>query len=127
AREPMSIQNSARIVARLARAIAHAHERKVLHRDIKPGNVLLDRHGEPQLTDFGLARLTEVESDQTRTSEMSGTPSYMAPEQIQSGALTPATDVYGLGAVLYQLLTGCPPFLGKTTYETTRAILETEP
>src|SRR6202030_4449763 len=81
------------------------------------------------LTDFGLARLVETESTVTRTLEMLGTPSYMAPEQAvgNNAQLTSATDVYGLGAVLYQLLTGHPPFAGGTTYETVRLVLETEP
>src|SRR5262249_26528204 len=98
-------------------------------RDIKPGNILLDAKGEPHLTDFGLARLTETESTVTRTIETLGTPSYMAPEQAlgNTNQLTSATDVYGLGAVLYHLLTGHPPFAGGTTYDTIRLLLETEP
>src|SRR4029077_15426604 len=101
----------------------------ILHRDIKPGNILLDQKGEPHLTDFGLARLVETESTVTRTKEVFGTPSYMAPEQAagESRNLTSATDVYGLGAVVYQLLVGHPPFDGGTTYEPLRMLLETEP
>ena len=85
--------------------------------------------GEPHLTDFGLARLVETESTVTRTMEVLGTPSYMAPEQAvgNNSALTAATDVYALGAVLYQLLTGHPPFAGGTTYETIKLLLDTEP
>ena len=110
----------------------YAHEHGILHRDIKPGNILLDIQGEPHLTDFGLARLVESESTVTRTMEVLGTPSYMAPEQAAgnnpaTAGLTSATDVYGLGAVLYQLLTGHPPFAGGTTYETIKLLLETEP
>ena len=107
----------------------YAHEHGILHRDIKPGNILLDQSGEPHLTDFGLARLVETESTVTRTKEVLGTPSYMAPEQAvgETGKLTSATDVYGLGAVLYQLLTGQPPFAGGTTYETIRLLLDKEP
>ena len=107
----------------------YAHEHGILHRDIKPGNILLDTNGEPHLTDFGLARLVESESTVTRTLEVLGTPSYMAPEQAagNNAKLTSATDVYGLGAVLYQLLTGHPPFAGGTTYETIKLLLETEP
>ena len=107
----------------------YAHEHGILHRDIKPGNILLDKNGEPHLTDFGLARLVETESTVTRTKEVLGTPSYMAPEQAvgETAKLTSATDVYGLGAVLYQLLTGQPPFAGGTSYETVKLLLETEP
>jgi TolB-like protein/Tfp pilus assembly protein PilF/predicted Ser/Thr protein kinase len=128
-REPMSIRHAAQLIAKLARTVHYAHERGILHRDIKPGNVLLDAKGEPHLTDFGLARLVESESTVTRTLEVMGTPSYMAPEQAagNNAAITSATDVYGLGAVLYQLLTGHPPFAGGTTYETIRLLLNTEP
>jgi serine/threonine protein kinase/tetratricopeptide (TPR) repeat protein len=128
-REPMPIRRAAELVAKLARAVHYAHGRGILHRDIKPGNILLDAKGEPHLTDFGLARLTETESTVTRTIETLGTPSYMAPEQAlgHNNQLTHATDVYGLGAVLYHLLTGHPPFAGGTTYETIRLLLETEP
>ncbi|MGI8957005.1 MAG: protein kinase domain-containing protein, partial [Chthoniobacterales bacterium] len=127
--EPLPLRRVAEIVANLARTVHYAHERGILHRDIKPGNILLDAEGEPHLADFGLARLVETESTVTRTLEVLGTPSYMAPEQAagQNAQLTSATDVYGLGAVLYHLLTGHPPFAGGTTYETIRLVLETEP
>src|SRR5947199_1203183 len=127
--EPMPIRYGAELIAKLARTVHYAHEHGILHRDIKPGNVLLDTKGEPHLTDFGLARLVETESTVTRTMEVLGTPSYMAPEQAvgNSARLTSATDVYGLGAVLYQLLTGHPPFAGRTTFETVRLVLDTEP
>ena len=128
-RELLPIRRTAELIAKLARAVHYAHERGILHRDIKPGNILLDAKGEPHLTDFGLARLTETESTVTRTIETLGTPSYMAPEQAlgNTNQLTSATDVYGLGAVLYHLLTGHPPFAGGTTYDTIRLLLETEP
>jgi TolB-like protein/Tfp pilus assembly protein PilF/predicted Ser/Thr protein kinase len=128
-REPMPIRRAAELIAKLAHAVHYAHERGILHRDIKPGNILLDAKGEPHLTDFGLARLTEGESTVTRTIETLGTPSYMAPEQAlgNNNQLTSATDVYGLGAVLYHLLTAHPPFAGGTTYDTIRLLLETEP
>jgi serine/threonine protein kinase/tetratricopeptide (TPR) repeat protein len=128
-REAMPIRRAAELIAKLARTVHYAHEHGILHRDIKPGNVLLDAEGEPHLTDFGLARLVETESTVTRTTDVLGTPSYMAPEQAtgNNAALTRATDVYGLGAVLYQLLTGRPPFAGGTTYETVRLVLETDP
>jgi TolB-like protein/Tfp pilus assembly protein PilF len=113
----------------VARTVHYAHEHGILHRDIKPGNILLDAKGEPLLTDFGLARLVESESTITRTMEVMGTPSYMAPEQAvgNNAAVSSATDVYGLGAVLYQLLTGHPPFAGGTSYETIKLLLETDP
>src|SRR5881392_403440 len=127
--EPMPIRRAVELIAKVARTIHYAHERGILHRDIKPGNILLDAKGEPHLTDFGLARLVETESTVTRTMEVLGTPSYMAPEQAvgNNSAVSSATDVYGLGAVLYQLLTGHPPFAGGTTYETIRLVLDTDP
>jgi serine/threonine protein kinase len=128
-RAPISIRQAAELIAKVARTVHYAHEHGILHRDIKPGNILLDVKGEPLLTDFGLARLIEAESTVTRTLEVMGTPSYMAPEQAvgNNANLTSATDVYGLGAVLYQLLTGHPPFAGGTTYETIKLLLDTEP
>src|SRR5216117_326819 len=128
-REPMPIRRAVELIAKVARTVHYAHEHHILHRDIKPGNILLDQKGEPHLTDFGLARLVETESTITRTIEVLGTPSYMAPEQAvgNDAAITSATDVYGLGAVLYQLLTGHPPFAGGTTFETVRLVLDTEP
>jgi serine/threonine protein kinase/Tfp pilus assembly protein PilF len=128
-REPMSIRRAVELIAKVARTVHYAHEHGILHRDIKPGNILLDGEGEPHLTDFGLARLVETESTMTRTMEVLGTPSYMAPEQAvcNNAAVSSATDVYGLGAVFYQLLTGHPPFAGGTTYETIKLLLDTEP
>src|SRR6266481_5737143 len=127
--EPMPIRCAVELIAKVARTVHFAHEHGILHRDIKPGNILLDAKGEPHLTDFGLARLVETESTVTRTREVMGTPSYMAPEQAMgnNAAISSATDVYGLGAVLYQLLTGQPPFVGGTTYETIKLVLDTEP
>src|SRR3989475_4977337 len=128
-REPMPIRRAVELIVKLARTVHYAHEHNILHRDIKPGNILLDANGEPHLTDFGLARLVEAESTVTGTKEVLGTPSYMAPEQAvgNNAKLTRATDVYGLGAVFYQLLTGHPPFAGGTTFETIRLVLDTEP
>src|SRR6476661_1550984 len=128
-REAMPIRRAVEFVAKVARIVHYAHEHGILHRDIKPGNILLDAKGEPHLTDFGLARLVESESTVTRTLEVLGTPSYMAPEQAvgNHAQITGATDVYGLGAVLYHLLTGQPPFAGGTTYETIKLLLDTEP
>ncbi len=128
-REPMPIRGAVELIAKVARTVHYAHEHGILHRDIKPGNILLDKNGEPHLTDFGLARLLDAQSSVTRTIDVLGTPSYMAPEQAtgETTKLSKATDVYGLGAVLYQLLTGQPPFAGGTTYETIRLLRDTEP
>jgi len=128
-REPMSMRQAAELIAKVARTVHYAHEHGVLHRDIKPGNILLDAKGTPLLTDFGLAGLVETESTITRTLEVLGTPSYMAPEQGagEHGKVSTTTDVYGLGAVLYELLTAHPPFAGGTSYQTIRLLLDTEP
>jgi TolB-like protein/Tfp pilus assembly protein PilF/tRNA A-37 threonylcarbamoyl transferase component Bud32 len=126
-KQSIPIRHAAELVAKLARTVHYAHEHGILHRDIKPGNVLLDVQGEPHLTDFGLARLVESDSTVTRTTDCLGTPSYMAPEQTRGNKqVTRATDIYGLGAVLYQLLTGRPPFVGATSYEIVRLLLETD-
>src|SRR5437762_5041725 len=128
-RESMSTRQAAELIAKVARTVHFAHEHGILHRDIKPGNILLDAKGEPHLTDFGLARLVESESSVTQTLDVLGTPSYMAPEQAvgNNAAVSSVTDVYGIGAVLYQLLTGHPPFAGGTTYETIKLLEDTEP
>src|SRR5207245_8677581 len=128
-RTPMSIRQAVELIAKVAHTVHYAHEHGILHRDIKPGNILLDAKGEPHLTDFGLARLVKAESSVTQTLDVLGTPSYMTPEQAvgNNAAVSNVTDVYGLGAVFYQLLTGQPPFAGGTTYETIKLLLDTEP
>jgi serine/threonine protein kinase/Flp pilus assembly protein TadD len=128
-RQSISFRNAVELMAKVARTVHYAHEHGILHRDIKPGNILVDAKGEPHLTDFGLARLLETKSTVTHTMDLLGTPSYMAPEQAsgRNEQLTSATDVYGLGAVLYQLLTDHLPFAGGTTYETIKLLLDTEP
>src|SRR5262245_34279186 len=128
-RKPMPIRDAVELIAKVARTVHYAHEHGILHRDIKPGNILLDAKGKPHLTDFGLARLVESESSVTQTLDVLGTPSYMAPEQAMgnNAAISRVTDVYGLGAVLYQLLTGQPPFAGGATFETIKLLLDTEP
>jgi serine/threonine protein kinase/tetratricopeptide (TPR) repeat protein len=126
---PLAPRRAAELLAGAARAIHHAHERGILHRDLKPGNILLDEQGQPQVTDFGLAKLIEDESTVTNTMDVLGTPSYLSPEQAtgQAKSLTKACDIYGLGAVFYELLTGNPPFAGGTTMETLRLVIEKEP
>src|SRR6266513_3935766 len=128
-RDLIPIRRAVELIAKVARTVHYAHAHGILHRDIKPGNILLDAKGEAHLTDFGLARLVESESSVTHTLDVLGTPSYMAPEQAigNNAAVSSATDVYGLGAVLYQLLTGQPPVAGVTTYETIKLLLDTEP
>lgn len=128
-RGSISVRQAAELLAKVARIVHYAHEHGILHRDIKPGNILLDPGGEPHLTDFGLARLVEHGSTVTGSLEVMGTPCYMAPEQAvgNNAGLSTATDVYGLGAVLYELLTGQPPFAGATTYETIHLLLDSEP
>ena len=103
-----------RLIAKVSRAIAYAHGKGVLHRDLQPGNILLDEVGEPMVSDFGLAKWLNQNSDLTRTLETLGTPGYIAPEQTECPAaeLTSAADIYSLGAILFYLLTGRPPFVG---------------
>jgi tetratricopeptide (TPR) repeat protein len=122
-------RESARIVESLARAVHHAHDHGILHRDLKPANVLLTAEQTPKITDFGLAKFIEQESGPTRSEAVIGTPSYMAPEQAagDNKQVGPATDVYSLGAILYELLTGCPPFRGPSPLNTLELVRNRDP
>ncbi|HKI17803.1 MAG TPA: serine/threonine-protein kinase, partial [Isosphaeraceae bacterium] len=120
---------AARLMAAVTRAVHDAHQHGILHRDLKPSNILLDGDGQPHVSDFGLARRIGVESTLTGSGAILGSPPYMAPEQAAGrvSEITTATDVYGLGAILYALLTGRPPFRGETPLETLDQVRSTAP
>ncbi|GIW79352.1 MAG: hypothetical protein KatS3mg105_1159 [Gemmatales bacterium] len=126
---PLPTKKAARYVMQTARAIHYAHSRQILHRDLKPSNILLDANDEPHVADFGLAKKLGGDSGQTRTGAVLGTPSYMAPEQAagKTNELGPTTDVYGLGAVLYELITGKPLFRAHTPLDTIQQVIEQDP
>ena len=126
---PLSSREAARVLAAVARAIHFAHMRGVLHRDLKPSNILLDEHGEPHVTDFGLAKQLTEAVTVTKTGAVLGTPAYMAPEQAAGirGQLGPRSDVYSLGVILYHMLTGRPPFQAASPAEMVMLVLEQDP
>ncbi len=126
---PIPPRDAAAILAPICRAVHYAHERGVLHRDLKPSNILIDEEGRPHVSDFGLAKRVEDEEHLTLSGAVLGTPAYMSPEQAagKRGNLGPASDVYSLGTILYQMLTGHPPFRAASPVETVLLVLEQEP
>lgn len=125
---PLPAESAAEIVRKVALAVHYAHDRGIIHRDLKPPNILIDPNGEPKITDFGLAKLRDVQSVDERTGDIVGTPSYLSPEQAAGRVkeVGVAADVYGLGAILYACLTGRPPFQADSKFDTLLAVLEAE-
>jgi serine/threonine protein kinase len=125
---PLAGRDAAGLLEPVARAVQYAHDHDVVHRDIKPRNILLDTNGRPYVADFGLAKSLAAVQELTETKEVLGTPAYMSPEQARGAAgVDRRTDVYSLGATLYELLTGRPPFRAATPLETQRQVVENEP
>lgn len=127
--KPQPFREAAELIMILARAMHYAHEHGVVHRDLKPGNVLLTSTGVPKIADFGLAKQLECDSSQTKSGTLMGTPSYMAPEQARGDvhAIGPATDTYSLGAIFYELLTGRAPFVAAGVMDTVMRVIKEEP
>jgi serine/threonine protein kinase len=127
-RQPLPADEAARLIEAIARAVQAAHEVGIVHRDLKSSNILLDETG-PKVADFGLSRLVDTGGDRTPAGLMMGTPQYMSPEQARGDtqAISPATDVYGLGAILYELLAGKPPLVAASTVETLKLVCERKP
>jgi WD40 repeat protein/predicted Ser/Thr protein kinase len=120
---------AAALVEQLAHAVHYAHQRGIIHRDLKPSNILLTQDGTPKITDFGLAKRLEGGSEQTRTGDILGTPCYMAPEQAagRTKEIRPSADIYSLGVILYEILTGQPPFEGSSAFDTVYMVITEEP
>ncbi len=126
---PLPPEQAAHLLNAIAQAVEHLHQHGVIHRDLKPSNILLDEAGRPYVTDFGLVKMVASDNQRTNTGVIVGTPSYMSPEQAaaKSGRVGPLSDVYSLGAILYETLTGRPPFQEATPLDTLVQVLETEP
>src|SRR5262245_46469701 len=126
---PQPAQKAAALLATLAEAVQVAHKGGIVHRDLKPANILFSGDGTPKIADFGLARHFDEDPTLTQSGVRVGTPSYMAPEQVtgKAGKIGPATDVYALGALLYEMLTGRPPFRGETPTQTELQVVNQEP
>ncbi len=126
---PIDVSAAVRLLATVARAVEHLHRQGIVHRDLKPSNILLDADGQPYVSDFGLAKIFDAGAEATTTGVIAGTPCYMAPEQAMGrrAKIGPATDVYSLGAILYELLTGAPPFRAETPLDTLMEMLAGDP
>jgi WD40 repeat protein/tRNA A-37 threonylcarbamoyl transferase component Bud32 len=129
AKGPLPPRDAAALLQKISEAMAYAHGRGVIHRDLKPANILIDASGQPKITDFGLAKKTEADSDLTGTGQILGTPAYMPPEQASGKVdqVGPLADVYSLGAILYCLLTGRPPFQAASPMDVLRQVLDKDP
>ena len=126
--QPVHDEEAAQLMVKIATAVDYAHQRNIIHRDLKPANILIDDHGNPRIADFGLAKRRNRESQLTIEGQVLGTPSFMAPEQASGrDVVTHSADIYALGAILYAILTGRPPFEGATIVETITSVIEQEP